>query len=340
MNLLDLIKDHKSCINDIIVKINDTSMVSTRDMISRATSSCRGWQLQYMILYVFNTYYSNPDDNLLEHLLINCQRKMLDAVDNQLEQYFANIQWIMNIYYARVDTPLYKLTSLNQAMYSLENGVKFIDNFEELPRPNESEAYKNYCMFISSNNTIAHYFTIIFAKGRYYMNSSYGSDEVCIPQFTTQLVIGEFNQFIASLKKDIIIRMPDDKTIISTFMNKYFLIGGLPIRYSPERIEDEGHPELKKKWNTPAEGGPREINHYTESENAFNVGWIAQYEELIFELISIAAAAAGAGGALRRKSTKKKTRRRWRGHANRKSAKQRRNTKKTTKNPTKKKNKK
>ena len=140
MNLLYLITAYKSCINDIIVKINDTSMVSTRDMISRATSSCRGWQLQYMILYVFNTYYSNPDDNLLEHLLINCQRKMLDAVDNQLEQYFANIQWIMNIYYARVDTPLYKLTSLNQAMPSIENGVKFIDKFEELPRPNEGEA--------------------------------------------------------------------------------------------------------------------------------------------------------------------------------------------------------
>jgi hypothetical protein len=146
--------------------------------------------------------------------------------------------------------------------------------------------------------SILHFFTIIRVKDKYYLNSSYGSDYVCVPQYTQLLVLEEFNNFCIDL--------PGKSPNLINFYTKYFLKYNLQKRYNNNTIEDLD-PSLKSKWISPLDGISKETKLLVESDNVFSVGLINNYEELIEQYIGETKLGYGYRKSPKRKSPKRKS---------------------------------
>jgi hypothetical protein len=215
-----------------IISFNSHYGVRTRGQISRSTVSCRIWQLIVAIL-------DNLSDD--EHEYYELVKICSDVIDQ-----------------VKRNNVLQSLIYLN---HPIPSEIKKHDDTAQL------ELGNNYMCVYVEDTMIFHYFTVIKTiDNKYYLNSSYKSDYVCVPQYTTALKLDELTRFANAL-----INFDDKYT--SKFIKKFFLKGNMST-YSEEQ---------KFKHIKPDEGNEREIAVYTNNEckNRIRCGIITKYTDHI-----------------------------------------------------------
>jgi hypothetical protein len=175
----------------------------------------------------------------------------------------------------------------------LINVILPIDNINNLPLLdaeyifNDSHIF-SLCIYpeIQQKRTIGHYFTLIVKNDKYYINSSYGSEYVCIPQYTTEINAYEFNKFCISISN-----LNDDtnKNNFIDFFQKFFLKGGFQKRLISSDASDWSS-EDRQKMNLylPVEVGKNsEINFYFNPifNYSFKIGLIQNYKSDLINYI-------------------------------------------------------
>ena len=258
MNILN-----NKCINRLAASLLDK--IKKRSNSEKGIVGCKYWQLMYMILY--------------EYVNIN----PIKPIDFCNPEYNSELLFLSKIYnkILKDKSALYRVVVDNELIPSgLDVEIIHINDISDIPNNSDQT---NYCMciytddpFIQSTRKIGqilHYFTIIKENG-YWINSSYGSNYVCIPQYTTKLIIEEFNDFCKNIQ---------EKSNISEFMIKYFLSGGIEKPYNENNIE--GNSKLKFKMLLPDEGQQKELNYYLNNSATFKVGWIKNYEKEVRKIV-------------------------------------------------------
>jgi hypothetical protein len=285
MSIIDLL------FSDNIKKINhklnicEDKIIKTRNQLLRSTSSCRLWQFK---LCVLNYYLKRYNDEIFNNSLIDeiFNKNIIDEMCKIIQNFISS--------------------TINQNTYSILHKIIInnmpinIDDIESINYlPNNGMNTQMYYMCIYNPEveigSILHFFTIIRYNKYYFLNSSYGSDYVCVPQTTEELDISEFNEFCNDLisKNDRLVR----------FVTKYFLKGNLRRRYNNNTIE-EIDPSLKSKWISPEEGIEKETSVIMSPYSNLSVGLIQDYENMVEEYI-IKNTSKTAG--LKRKGSRNKT---------------------------------
>jgi hypothetical protein len=265
-NILNLLYDRKYVNNYVKLLKSCTEGIITRNQEKLNTVACRLWQLQYCIFY----YIYNRNKMLLQNsdfLHILC------AVYNKI--------------FIDINSPLYKFILLNTITAPIQY-ISFTKNHDF--KQHIINNVNTYCCIYGINkNTgiiqqygVVHYLTIINDKhGNYYITSSYGSDNVCIPYQIEKLEsLDEFILFCECLQYTHFSESEQHNKCIIDFMNKYFLKGGIKKRWSPDWIEER--PELRHLWIDPQSGKINEseyIIHNTVMN--FDIAIITNYQELV-----------------------------------------------------------
>jgi len=273
-----------------IISYNAEYGVKTRAQTAVSTASCRLWQLILAILDQLKDIKGYDVKTLIQGHSLS-----LSETDKTLKQYNAMV--------AKISTVLDNIRrnpTLDLLIYSNQIVPGEIVMYD--PRKMKLQNGKNYlCIYIEgAAHSILHYFTIIqTTDGKQYLNSSYGSDYVCVSQYTTELVADELNRFISALNN------PDtDEDYISEFYKKYFLKGNIGVSYSEDDYEN--NPSLRFAKIVPDEGNLREIASVTENQfrNKIRCGIMPNYGGLVGSVIG-----SSYIGGRRRKTAKKHSRR-------------------------------
>ena len=254
-NIIDLL-NNKELINNLIHHTNicDKHIIQTRNSLLRSTSSCRFWQLKLCLITIFSNLYGI--DGLFKFEILN-------QICNILRSVLVNTNCML----------------YNLIIYNRPINLNFVEDISDLYVNTELQIQTYYlCLFNPKiyDGSISHFFTIIRNKNNYYINSSYGSDYVCVPQLTKNLNIGEFNHFCANINDK-------NSQYFITFFEKYFLYGNLRLRYDENTIS-EIDPGLKHKWIHPGEKHSNEISIYNSN---YKVGLINNYESMVEECFNI-----------------------------------------------------
>lgn len=306
---------HAPCINKIVAFLSEG--VKTRNAFQRQTSSCKFWQLRLMLLYLFGR-----ESNLFSKLLSFCDKQGFGQTAMNLEthaplqQIKAMIAHINRHIYTpdRKPTYLYSLVGLNSPMVTPP--MKTIYSMEDLPMV----PYVLYplCLYVnkpvsdlqSAIGMIAHFFTVFRDETHYYLNSSYGSDYVCIPQQTVTFLPADFTALCALLGKEPVNRTEQDTAILTQLLSAFFLKGGMRKRVNSDTVEE--YPALLPEWIMPDQGRKKEMEQiYTVNRYSYSVGWMTAYET---ELHNVFTAMQQQGGyrkkQIRRTTKKAKTKKR------------------------------
>ena len=273
-----------SLVSKDIISFNAKHSVKTRAQTRKSTSSCRMWQLIMCILDQLELHGYSVKELIAGHSL------GLSETDEHMSKYNNMVEQISSVL---DNVPKNRL--LNALIYSNQTVPGAIEMYdpETMPLANGN----NYmCIYIDGmSNSILHYFTIIkTVDEKYYMNSSYGSDYVCVNQYTTFLPPDEFIRFVTGLNN------PDtDEDYIGEFYQKYFLAGNIGVSYSEDDYEND--PSLRFADIAPNEGNLREIAVVTQNAYRANIrcGIMPGYGELVGSVVG----SVYAGG--RRRKTKK-----------------------------------
>ena len=254
-NIIDLL-NNKEVINKLIHHTNicDKHIIQTRDSLLRSTSSCRFWQLKLCLITKFFNLYG------IEGLF---KVKILTQLCSILHSVMTDTNCML----------------YNLIIYNRPINLTFVEDISNLHTHPELQIQSYYlCLFNPEiyDGSISHFFTIIRKNNNYYINSSYGSDYVCVPQLTKKLNSHEFNNFCANINDK------NSKYFI-TFFEKYFLYGNLRLRYDENTIS-EIDPGLKHKWIHPGEKHANEISIYNSN---YKVGLINNYESMVEECFNI-----------------------------------------------------
>jgi hypothetical protein len=273
----------------------------TRAQTAVSTSSCRMWQLILCIL-----------DQL--------QRKGYYGVKELIagQESAENMEYYNMVY--NVSLVLHNISmnpTLNDLIYSndtFNNEIKEYDP-ETIPLIN---GHNYMCIYIEGvRNSILHYFTIIQkTDGKQYLNSSYGSDYVCVPQYTTELGVDELNRFISALNNP-----NTDEDYIGEFYQKFFLAGNIGVYYSKDDYEN--NPSLRFAKIAPDEGNLREIEVVTKNfyRSSIRCGIIPNYGELVGSVIDSVLYSGGRRKAHGKRKTNKHGKRKTNKHGKRKTNK-------------------
>ena len=253
--------------------------VFTRKQTKENTSSFRIWQLKYILLCEYINYcYLNK---------INIQPlTLVDKIYKTILNSKGTIFYKMIVLGEVIPEEIIQINSFNDIISSSQKPL--VDDII------------NYCLCIYNTEGISHFFTIIYHEGKYYLNSSYGTDNICIPQYTTELNIDEFNYFIFSLNnlKD------DTNNNFEIFFNKYFGKNGLSVEYSEEALES--NPKKKHSVISTDEGLAKEISNFLSSEGIYHVGLIKNYQIYIYKYIDDYFKIKKTGGMPKKKTKKSK----------------------------------
>lgn len=264
----EYVKLLKSCVEGVI----------TRDKEIMNTVACRLWQLQYCIFtFIFNENIELLSNPTFLHMLCS-----------------SYINFLRNINENSSYSPLlYNFIILNN-INNYKNCLYYKNYINIEPNSNYfyyfiTQNLNTYLCIYGINkktneietNGVIHYFTIINDNNsNYYITSSWGSDEICVPYQTNKLDnLNEFLHFCTCLynlkfEKDI-----NSKYIIY-FMNKYFFIGAKRKRYSDEWVEEM--PELRHKWIEPEEGIKKEADYILKNTIMdFDIAIITDYEIVV-----------------------------------------------------------
>lgn len=236
--------------------------VKTSNQILRKTASCRMWQFKYMLLCKFNELNDNIISKNINKILKN---PIIFLEICRIMEEFISEKNQHNILYQVI-------------VYNRNLNVIHINNILDLGV--NKNKIQNYCMCLYNPivdiGSIVHFFTIIRIKNTYYLNSSYGSDYVCVPQYTVKLNKTEFNNFCMDL--------PNKQFQYQEFIYKYFLKNNLKKRYDNNTIENV-NPKLKSEWIHPKKGIRKELDFFVNGSN-LKVGLITNYEEILEEFIN------------------------------------------------------
>jgi hypothetical protein len=291
-------------LNKIIRKLNicDKHIIQTRNQKSRSSASCRLWQFKYAVIYYFvrtsqkMNFNSGTRTSITKKTLGTPMKKtrkpktILRKIRNnrKTRNYRNNNKSISpRIIYNMCETISVFLnltpTSLYQELYDIVYlnkplNTHIIESKEDLDKNlNNNLPIQNYymCIYDPENQgvgSIIHYFTIIRDGNTYYLNSSYGSDDVCVPQYTTELDIDEFDDLCSGL--------PELTDTAKDLYTNYFLIKNLRKRINNNTTE--AYPNLKSKWISPKQGIETELNSLVKG---YHVGLIKNYETLVNDFI-------------------------------------------------------
>ena len=235
--------------------ICEDKIIKTRDQLIKSSSSCRLWQFKYILMSLLDT------NNIIEKSIENKDYKIFIELCNIIDKFFL---------IGNQDNLLYQTIIFNKNI--LVTPIKNISDLEI----NESEL-QNHCLCIYnpsiSIGSILHFFTLIRKKNSYYLNSSYGSDYACVPQYTTKITKKEFNELCIDF-------LNNNNRLIS-FFRKFFFKNNLKIRYDDNQLDEQ--PELKSKW-IGSDGILKEVLLLTNGD--YIVGQINNYQDLLLDYLT------------------------------------------------------
>lgn len=260
--------------NQIVKNTQDMPSTRTRYKTRRAGSSCRVWQLIFCVL----DNLQNRGYGINEMIECYVGGYFSEGNDDFVNKYYYIVELLGYIYnYASEHEILNQVVYLNQPLPDVV--LEFNGDIKSLPLGN------NYmCIYTKGlANSINHYFNIIkVSNDEYYLNSSYGSDWVCVPPYTTRITPFEFSEFLAALN----VNNDENNIIITNFYNKFFLTGNLG-RYVDEDTV-EAYPERWSETIQSDQGNMGQIQEIIESPNRINyaIGVIPNYCDYVGELIT------------------------------------------------------
>jgi len=269
-----LIENNK-VINELLYNLFSQE-ISSRYTINKFTSSCKFTQLRYIILCI---YEKKINKSIIEIFVNRVQKNkeygiMLNDISSIVQQFMS-----------QKTTPLYNVIVSNQIypdfistlVIPIENNNQLsnylnTNNLQPMP-------YLNICFciynFFDTMYYIIHYFTLIIQKNNnsftYFINSAYGSDNVCIPQYTTEISLVELNVFF-----NVFNNIGNNQDSFYYLFSKYFGKGGLSQNYSQEQIEE--NKKLQFSTISPSAGLEQEISMFSVNSK---VGIIHHYQEYI-----------------------------------------------------------
>jgi hypothetical protein len=172
------------------------------------------------------------------------------------------------------------LFELNKVIYLNQPEAEYVEPYD--PNTMQLQMGNNYlCIYVDDGKmgSIIHYFTIIkTGDEKYYLNSSYGSNNVRVPQYTTPLVVDEFINFVAALND------PAGDEYVDYFYRKYFLVGNL----GTISITELDNGKYAYEELTPEEGNVREIKSITGDlqRSIIRCGIMPRYDEIVTQLFN------------------------------------------------------
>lgn len=295
----------------------------TRGSVHQATVGCRWWQIVYAILvslpYPLSTLlvWSKGVNKSSEWKTYQEMMEVTRTVIQQLETY----RW--------------------SSLYSILYRNRVVECPDEVP-PEEPCLRRMNASFVDSapdgryytclytGDTIGHYFVIERQYPSWYLSSSYGSEWVRVPVQTQEVPEDELREWLTVMdhmgeESDKKGESEEDQRILEQFYIRYFLKGGLPMRYSENAANKlQGRPI------------PLEVGIAKELEIALHgplrIGYIESMEEYILSIVkntvgnvSRGGRALTRGGQVLTRGGRALTRRRgWKCRERRKSAKRKR----------------
>lgn len=277
------------------------SKTFTKNMELRISRGCQDWVMFYTLLYNYNKLHKN--------IILENQSKLGDIGPNLKE--------LCNLYNNILEdlrNPYYKIFRSNRPNTTLQTDIR-----PKEALPHNGHKYQHYQMCIHNTIGIFHYFLIIRHDEQYYITSSYGSDFVAVPQFTTVLDIDEFNTYLHNTNTN-----NKDKSYYD-FIEKYFLSNNLRKRYDEDTIDDDE--KLRSLWLQPKEGIKKELGWYKQHEQQLYVSIINGYDDYIIShihrLILPTPAAKEEGASKKSKRSKKRKKKKSKKSKRRKRRKKR-----------------
>jgi hypothetical protein len=246
----------------------------TRSSKNLATVSCRIWQFTFCMLTILKKYI---DINIIHSEFTTEYNQFIELCKNICNQ-------IIDIRYRHND--IYKTQIFN--LLFMSNPNEMVMNYSSVDQLH----YGNNYMCIHNTRGISHYFTIIKlkpgsrSKSRvdiFKINSSYGSDYVNIPQYTTLLNIQDLEFLLHALQDTNNNMNSNSRRFISYFYLKYFLQNNI---YVPPTIEQIKGKELVSSYNK--KNGPEtEINIICNDrlDHILFIGIIPNYENYLESII-------------------------------------------------------
>lgn len=153
--------------------------------------------------------------NFIDDTINNISLKISKIYQNILEYSRNIIPMINNSTFKYLISPISNVNNL----YYYEDKVYSKDNSKIIPM----------CIYINSDSddqlyNIIHYFTLLIVDNIIYINSSYGSDDICIPNITLEIDINYLNTVL-----DLFYQETYDSTYkknnLENFIKTYFLPG-------------------------------------------------------------------------------------------------------------------
>ena len=288
--------ENNKIINEILYNIFSNEII-TRNKINRFTTSCKFTQLRYMILYIY--------EKIINKSIIDVYLNRNNNNNGDYRIILKDISLLMKELMINKNIPEYNIIINNQIYPNdINERIIPIQSYNEfhnyiLTKNPIQNTYTNICFCIfnlyESIFYIIHYFTIIIKNNgdgtlTYYLNSAYGSDNICIPQYTTEIDITELRLLFKTFQD--IERNKDEFNYIFT---KYFGKDGLPQDYSEESIEE--NKKLKFSTISPSVGLQDEISRFSKNSK---IGIIHEYEEYLLHIKTIIK-----GGKKRNKKSRK-----------------------------------
>ena len=303
---LDAYSDAIKFFSNVVVNYKTyKARVSTRRQTTTSTGSCRLWQLILSILDQLEQKEYNVKEAIGAHYDLMMRHEFNDEVNARYEAVADKVRTIIHsIIYAD------PATNPNPELYGLIalNNPDYVNNFNPSTM-GLNLGLNHLCIYIEkipevteTHHSILHYFSIYkVSDDEYYLNSSYGSDYVCVPQYTTPLDVDEFVRFVNALNNE-----KTDDDFIEYFFVKYFLTHNIGVRYSEDDIENDRR--LYNKWIMPDEGNTREVNVIRDNKyrSRITCGIMPNYGEWVSNAIDHVAAMDG--GRKKRKRTIKRGR--------------------------------
>jgi hypothetical protein len=268
--IIELLKDKtaNSIINPYVSLLNSCNTgVITRYKELIITKGCKLWQLQCCIFVIL--YKIDPTLVINQPFLFKLCELYYNFLSNEDSLLY---NFIINNKLPRSHFTLRYINDKNRFKQHLTtNPISYlciygIDKLTNLP-------------YFSG---VLHYFIIIKNGNDYYITSSYGSEQVCIPYYIEQLVtIEEFYQFCDCLLDNCALPDTDKNTqYITYFMTKYFLSNSIPKRYPEDEIDSDK--SLHSKKMPPGVGEAREIKYILSNyEMYFDIAIITNYEQIV-----------------------------------------------------------
>lgn len=254
----------RSSINRFIYHVSRDYRYATRNILKKQSTGCKYWQLVIAMLIIVQKHSS---DNIISILTSSNSsepyRKLVETCQSIFSKKSSNRDF-NELFYNKVSSHNHLLQEFHNS--PLPHGVNYFCIYNsKLPITEHSERF------------ISHFFTIVRISDTYWLTSSYGSDLVCVPAYTTPLNIDVFFAFVRAFYEG-------NWEFIKEFYLFYFFQGNIPKRLHNKLKEFHGEHLFKGMKGPYLEKGPNiemKIAFENTENYQFRVGIIPEYERII-----------------------------------------------------------